>query len=157
MQGHSTLSGVFVTLSSPREHRDWESWQRIDRLGCLQLYTVSSKGATKSYTWQWWVGRWEVENWGTISSHISTVFTEINRIHHWCSEGTGKSQPEGPPFQWEMRVAEFPNATVDPRVGIFLSTLNINDQLFFSHTIIEPNNFTIDAFSLFEHGTEVIE
>ena len=33
---------------------------------------------------------------------------EINRIHHWCSVGTEKSQPEGPPFQWETRLAEFP-------------------------------------------------
>ena len=24
---------------------------------------------------------------------------QVNRIHHWCSVGTGKSQPEGPPFQ----------------------------------------------------------
>ena len=30
---------------------------------------------------------------------------EINRIHHWCSVGTEKSQPEGPPFQWETRLA----------------------------------------------------
>ena len=32
----------------------------------------------------------------------------INRIHHWCSVGTEKSHPEGPPFQWETRLAEFP-------------------------------------------------
>ena len=32
---------------------------------------------------------------------------EIKRIHHWCSVGTEKSQPEGPPFQWETRLAEF--------------------------------------------------
>ena len=38
-----------------------------------------------------------------------------NRIHHWCLVSTGKSQPEVPPFQWETRL------------GIFLSTLNIND------------------------------
>ena len=56
----------------------------------------------------------------------------INRVHHWCSVGTGKSQPEGPPFQWETRLAEFPTGTVDPWVGIFLSTLNISEQFFFS-------------------------
>ena len=28
------------------------------------------------------------------------------RIHHWCSLGTGKSQPEGPPFQWERRLRQ---------------------------------------------------
>ena len=31
----------------------------------------------------------------------------INRIHHWCSVGTEKSQPEGTPFQWETRLAIF--------------------------------------------------
>ena len=59
---------------------------------------------------------------------------EINRIHHWCSVGTEKSQPEGPPFQWETRLAEFPTGTVDPRVGIFLEPLNTNDRFFFSYT-----------------------
>ena len=29
----------------------------------------------------------------------------INRIHHWCSVGIEKSQPEGSPFQWETRLA----------------------------------------------------
>ena len=29
----------------------------------------------------------------------------INRIHHWCSMGTGKYQPSGPTFQWETRQA----------------------------------------------------
>ena len=32
----------------------------------------------------------------------------IIKIHHWCSVGTKNSQPEGPPFQWETRLAEFP-------------------------------------------------
>ena len=59
---------------------------------------------------------------------------EINRIHHWCSVGTEKSQPEGPRFQWETRLAEFPTGTVDPRVGIFLKPLNTNDRFFFSYT-----------------------
>ena len=34
---------------------------------------------------------------------------EINRIHHWCPVGTEKFQHEGPPFQWETRLAEFPS------------------------------------------------
>ena len=50
---------------------------------------------------------------------------EINRIHHWCSVGTEKSQPEGP---------SFPTGTVGPRVGIFLESLNTNDRFFFSYT-----------------------
>ena len=32
----------------------------------------------------------------------------INRIHHLCSVGTGKSKPEGLPFQWETRLTKFP-------------------------------------------------
>ena len=35
---------------------------------------------------------------------------------------------KGPPFQWETRQA----GTVDPRVGIFLSSLNINDGFYLS-------------------------
>ena len=58
---------------------------------------------------------------------------EKNRIHHWCSVGTEKSQPEGPPFQWETRLASFPTGTVGPRVGIFLEPLNTNDRFFFSY------------------------
>ena len=33
---------------------------------------------------------------------------EINRIHPWCPAGAEESQSEGPPFQWESRLAEFP-------------------------------------------------
>ena len=44
---------------------------------------------------------------------------EINRIHHWCSVGTEKSQPEGPPFQWETRLAEFPTERWTRGLGFF--------------------------------------
>ena len=37
----------------------------------------------------------------------------------------------------EAKLAEFPNGTVDLRVGIFLSPLNTTDRFFFSHTIAE--------------------
>ena len=48
---------------------------------------------------------------------------------------TGKSQPEGPPFQWEPRQASFPTGTVDPRVGSFMSPLNTNNNsTFLVHT-----------------------
>ena len=43
----------------------------------------------------------------------------INRIHHWCSVGTEKSQPEGPPFQWETRLAEFPTERWTRGLGFF--------------------------------------
>ena len=44
---------------------------------------------------------------------------EINRIHHWCSVGTEKSQPEGPPFHWETRLAEFPTERWTRGLGFF--------------------------------------
>ena len=44
---------------------------------------------------------------------------KINRIHHWCSVGTEKSQPEGPPFQWETRLAEFPTEQWTRGLGFF--------------------------------------
>ena len=44
---------------------------------------------------------------------------EINRIHHWCSVGTEKSQPKGTPFQWEMRLAEFPTERWTRGFGFF--------------------------------------
>ena len=44
---------------------------------------------------------------------------EINKIHHWCSVGTEKSQPEGPPFQWETRLAEFPTERWIRGLGFF--------------------------------------
>ena len=62
----------------------------------------------------------------TIVSRDKNVASKIERIHHWCSVGTGKSQPLGPPFHWATRLADFPIGTVDPRVGIFLTTLNIS-------------------------------
>ena len=46
---------------------------------------------------------------------------EINRIYHWCSMGTEKSQPEGPPFQWETRLAEFPTERWTRGLGLFLT------------------------------------
>ena len=47
-----------------------------------------------------------------------------------------KSQPSGPPFQWETRQASFPTGTVDHRVGIFLSPLNTDNGFYLSETIL---------------------
>ena len=44
---------------------------------------------------------------------------EINRIHHWCPVGTEKSQSEGPLFQWETRLAEFPTERWTRWFGFF--------------------------------------
>ena len=62
--------------------------------------------------------------------HARHLEGQINRIHHWCSVSTRKSQPKDPPFQWETQQASFPTGMVDPRVGIFLSTLNTNDGFY---------------------------
>ena len=45
----------------------------------------------------------------------------------------GKSQPSGPPFQWETRRASFPTGTGGPSgVGIFLSPLDTHDGFYLS-------------------------
>ena len=44
---------------------------------------------------------------------------EVNRTHHWCQVGTEKSQPEGPPFQRETSLAEFPNEWWTRGLGFF--------------------------------------
>ena len=59
---------------------------------------------------------------------------EKNRIHHLCSVGTEKSQPEGPPFQWETRLAKFPTEWWTRGLGFFQEPLNTNDRFFFSYT-----------------------
>ena len=54
-----------------------------------------------------------------------------------------------PTIPVETRQASFPTGMVDPRFGIFLLTLNINDQFFFSHDTITEKFY---EFSLFETG-----
>ena len=56
---------------------------------------------------------------GFYLSLVNVWVCEINRIHHWCSVGTEKSQPEGPPFQWETRLAEFPTERWTGGLGFF--------------------------------------
>ena len=50
-------------------------------------------------------------------------------FYHWCSVGTGKSQPEGPPWQWKTK-------------PYWTSMIDIPSS----------NSFANDSFSLFEHG-----
>ena len=69
---------------------------------------------------------------------------EQNRIHHWCSVGTGKSHPEGPPFQWPLE-----QWTRGLGFSCWRWTSTINS---FSH-IPSLNNFKNDTFSLFEQGS----
>ena len=49
-----------------------------------------------------------------------------NRIHHWCSVGTGISHPKGPPFQWQMRLAKFTSERWTQGLGF---PVNIEQQL----------------------------
>ena len=46
--------------------------------------------------------------------------------------GSRKIPTLGSTVQWETRQASFPIGTVGPRVGIFLSPLNINDGFYLS-------------------------
>ena len=48
--------------------------------------------------------------------------------------GSRKIPTLGSTVQWETRQASFPTGTVGPRVGIFLSPLNTNDEFYLSHT-----------------------
>ena len=47
--------------------------------------------------------------------------------------GDRKSQPKGPPFEWETRLASFP-LNGGPEGWDFLEPLNTNDRFFFSYT-----------------------
>ena len=89
------VSGHFFTKQETIfDHVAWGFEIKIDKgnFVCITSYKCVVIVAIKSESGQFL-------NTGT--SH-SIVFT-IKRIHHWCSVGTGKSQPEGPPFQWETR------------------------------------------------------
>ena len=62
------------------------------------------------------------------------------RIHHWRSVGTGKSQPEGPPFQWERRLRRVSHWdslvshwNSGPEGWDFPVSLYTNDRFYFSH------------------------
>ena len=62
-----------------------------------------------------------------------TVTLGTKRIHHWCSVGTGKSQPEGPPFQWETRLRRVSHWNGGPEGWDFPVPLYTNDRFYFSH------------------------
>ena len=66
-------------------------------------------------------------------SIFSTKVCEKKRIHHWCSVGTGKSQPEGPPFQWETRLRRVSHWNGGPEGWDFPVPLYTNDRFYFSH------------------------
>ena len=67
---------------------------------------------------------------------------------------TGKCQPSGPSFQWETRQASFSTGTLDPRVGIFLSSTNINDGFYLSTFNASPN--INDGFYLSTYNTSLL-
>ena len=39
----------------------------------------------------------------------------VKKIHHWCSMGTGKSQLQGPPFQWETKLCQVSHWNGEPQ------------------------------------------
>ena len=48
--------------------------------------------------------------WAFLSAATSIPYRYpcgINRIHHWCSVGTRKPQPEGPTFQWCLSLKQW--------------------------------------------------
>ena len=54
---------------------------------------------------------------GQISSvyyQIKYYLIYIQIIQHWCAVGTGKSQHDGPPFQWETRLSRVSHSNEVP-------------------------------------------
>ena len=60
---------------------------------------------------------------------------DISLLSMCCSDAGQRGGSDDVPVG--KRLAMFPTGTEDPRVRNFLSTLNINDRFFFSHTITE--------------------
>ena len=54
----------------------------------------------------------------------------INRIYHWFSMQTEKSQPKGKQIMPETRLFLFPALSIDSRAGISRSTLENDNRLF---------------------------
>ena len=95
---------------------------------CLILYCKNIIKTSRKFWLDWVATLWRHFNI-TMTSRIDVrlacgwLFSfptccyrgEINRIHH----GTEKSQPEGPPFQWETRLAEFPTERWTRGLGFF--------------------------------------
>ena len=68
-----------------------------------------------------------------LDRELPGFLPKIKRIHHWCSVGTGKSQPEGPPFQWETRLRRVSHWNGGPEGWDFPVPLYTNDRFYFSH------------------------
>ena len=70
-------------------------------------------------------------------------------IDHYCSVVPEKNPTLGSKVKWETRQASFPAGTVGPRIWIFQSPLNTNDEFYLSHIPvpalgkdIKTNSFT---------------
>ena len=70
----------------------------------------------------------------SASLFSTDIARRIKRIHHWCPVGTGKSQPEGPPFQWETRLRRVSHWNGGPEGWDFPVPLYTSDRFYFSHT-----------------------
>ena len=67
----------------------------------------------------------------TVLYRTVVVYEKKNRS--LVFSGSRKIPTLGSTVWWETRQASFPTGTVGPRVGIFLSPLNTNDQFYLSH------------------------
>ena len=67
------------------------------------------------------------------NTNVLILNNRIKRIHHWCSVGTGKSQPEGQQFQWETRLRRVSHWNGGPEGWDFPVPLYTNDRFYFSH------------------------
>ena len=76
-------------------------------------------------------------------SHVFLIKYKIKRIHHRCSVGTGKSQPEGQPFQWETRLCRVYHWNGGPEGWNFPVPLYTNDRFYFSISHICNKNIFI--------------
>ena len=82
----------------------------------------------------------------TVLYRTVVVYEKKNRSLVFSS--SRKISTLGSTVHWETRQASFPTGTVGPRVGIFLSPLNINDGFYLSHPRDLPIPSTLPAYPI---------
>ena len=80
-------------------------------------------------------------------------FHIVAHVHHRCSLKTVKSQPEGSPFKWETRLCRVSHFNDGPEGWDLLSTMNIKDQFFFSHTSAKKTVVSLEPPPFRGHGS----
>ena len=91
--------------------------------------------------------QWNTHMWQPGYDNID----KKNRIHHWCSVGTGKSQPKC--------LTSFPLGGWARGIGIFLFPLNTNYGFFFSHSLYLAIYciFFFDVTELMKHSLQIFK